>query len=145
VLNTGDPVTMTKWIDRRPALLDMWYGGQEGGHALASILFGDANPSGKLPVSLPKRFEDGSATAGVFAPVLDSEKRPITAGGFVKTGPVIFQDISEKAGLTVWTHKMGTPEKPYILETIGSGVACSTTTTTAGSTSTSSTAPPTMR
>ena len=58
VLNTGDPVTMTKWIDGTPALLDMWYGGQEGGKAIASILFGDANPSGKLPVTLPKRFED---------------------------------------------------------------------------------------
>lgn len=57
VLNTGDPVTMTRWLDKTPALLDMWYGGQEGGHALASILFGDANPSGKLPVTLPK-FED---------------------------------------------------------------------------------------
>jgi beta-glucosidase len=61
VLNTGDPVTMTKWLDNTPALLDMWYGGQEGGHALAAILFGDANPSGKLPVSLPKRFEDSPA------------------------------------------------------------------------------------
>jgi len=61
VLNTGDPVTMTKWIDNTPALLDMWYSGQEGGHALASILFGDANPSGKLPVSFPKRFEDSPA------------------------------------------------------------------------------------
>ena len=61
VLNTGDPVTMTKWIDTTPALLDMWYGGQEGGSALAAILFGDANPSGKLPVSLPKRFEDSPA------------------------------------------------------------------------------------
>ena len=58
VLNTGDPVTMTKWLDATPALLDMWYGGQEGGNALAAILFGDANPSGKLPVSLPKKFED---------------------------------------------------------------------------------------
>jgi beta-glucosidase len=61
VLNTDDPVTMTKWIDNTPALLDMWYGGQEGGHALASVLFGDANPSGKLPVSFPKRFEDSPA------------------------------------------------------------------------------------
>ena len=61
VLNTGDPVTMTKWIDNTPALLDMWYGGQEGGHALASVLFGDANPSGKLLVSFPKRFEDSPA------------------------------------------------------------------------------------
>ena len=61
VLNTGDPVTMTKWIDNTPALLELWYGGQEGGHALASVLFGDANPSGKLPVSFPKRFEDSPA------------------------------------------------------------------------------------
>ncbi len=61
VLNTGDPVTMTKWIDKTPALLDMWYGGQEGGTALAAILFGDANPSGKLPVSLPKDFKDTPA------------------------------------------------------------------------------------
>ena len=61
VLNTGDPVTMTTWLDKTPALLDMWYGGQEGGHALAAVLFGDANPSGKLPVTLPKRFEDSPA------------------------------------------------------------------------------------
>ena len=43
--------------------MDMWYGGQEGGTALASILFGDENPSGKLPVSLPKKFEDSPAAA----------------------------------------------------------------------------------
>ncbi len=63
VLNTGDPVTMTRWIDKTPALLDMWYGGQEGGNALAAVLFGDANPSGKLPVTLPKKFEDSPAAA----------------------------------------------------------------------------------
>ena len=63
VLNTGNPVTMTKWIEKTPALLDMWYGGQEGGNALARILFGDASPSGKLPVTLPKRFEDSPAAA----------------------------------------------------------------------------------
>jgi beta-glucosidase len=61
VLNTGDPVTMSKWLDTTPALLDMWYGGQEGGNALTAVLFGDANPSGKLPVSLPKKFEDSPA------------------------------------------------------------------------------------
>jgi len=61
VLNTGDAITMTKWLDTTPALVEMWYGGQEAGHALASVLFGDANPSGKLPVSFPKRFEDSPA------------------------------------------------------------------------------------
>ena len=64
----------------------------------------------------------GSNTKGVFPPILDASKRPITAGGFVKTGPVIFQDVAEKAGLTKWRHEMGTPEKKYILETTGSGV-----------------------
>jgi hypothetical protein len=49
--------------------------------------------------------------------------RPITAGGFVKDGPVLFKDIAKEAGLTVWQHKMGTPEKKYILEATGSGVA----------------------
>jgi beta-glucosidase len=58
VLNTGDPVTMTRWIEKTPALLFMGYGGQEGGKALASILFGVANPSGKLPMTMPKHFED---------------------------------------------------------------------------------------
>lgn len=66
--------------------------------------------------------QGGSATAGVFAPVLDSEKRPITAGGFVKNGIVIFDDVSKEAGLTTWHHTMGTPEKKTIVETIGSGV-----------------------
>src|ERR1700742_1523302 len=80
-------------------------------------------PSPPIYGGNPQSQETGSATGGVFAPVLDSEKRPITAGGFVKSGPVVFQDISEKAGLTKWTHKMGTPQKPYILEAIGSGVA----------------------
>jgi enediyne biosynthesis protein E4 len=64
----------------------------------------------------------GSSTGGAHAAMLDAEKRPITAGGFVKTGPVIFQDIAAKAGLTTWKHKMGGPEKKYILDTIGSGV-----------------------
>jgi len=53
---------------------------------------------------------------------LDAQHRPITAGGFVKSGPVVFEDASEKAGLTHWTHKMGTPAKDYIVETKGSGV-----------------------
>lgn len=61
VLNTGNPVTMARWISQTPALLDLWYDGQETGNALASILFGDANPSGKLPASFPKRLEDSPA------------------------------------------------------------------------------------
>jgi hypothetical protein len=63
------------------------------------------------------------STGGAHAAVLDNESRPITAGGFVDSGPVVFQDVSAQAGLTKWRHVMGTPEKTYILETVGSGVA----------------------
>ncbi len=64
----------------------------------------------------------GQATGGSARMQLDSKGRPITEGGFVTTGPVIFEDVSEKAGLTHWTHTMGTPAKTYIIETKGSGV-----------------------
>jgi len=60
VINAGSPVAMD-WIEQTPAVLDMWYGGQEGGHAIAAVLFGDSNPSGKLPVTFPKRIEDTAA------------------------------------------------------------------------------------
>ena len=78
-------------------------------------------PYGQTP-SATQAPQTGSATAGVFDPVLDSEKRPITAGGFVKTGPKIFEDDSAKAGLTSWHHNMGTLQKRFIIETNGSGV-----------------------
>ncbi len=65
----------------------------------------------------------GSATGSPQPAVLDPSHRPITAGGFVKSGPIVFQDIAEKAGLASWHHKMGAPEKKYILDTVGSGVA----------------------
>jgi enediyne biosynthesis protein E4 len=66
--------------------------------------------------------QGGVATAGARAAVLDAENRPITAGGFVESGPVVFQDVAEKAGLTRWRHEMGTPRRNLIIETVGSGV-----------------------
>ena len=64
----------------------------------------------------------GVNTGGAHTAVLDSEHRPITAGGFVKDGPVLFKDIARQAGLTSWKHVMGTPEKKFIIEANGSGV-----------------------
>ncbi|MBN1270012.1 MAG: glycoside hydrolase family 3 C-terminal domain-containing protein, partial [Kiritimatiellae bacterium] len=58
VLVNGTPVDMRGWLDAAPAIVEAWYPGQEGGHALARVLFGDVNPSGKLPVTFPKRLED---------------------------------------------------------------------------------------
>ncbi len=54
VLINGSPVVMTGWIDKVAAVMEAWYPGEAGGQAIAGILYGDANPSGKLPVSLPR-------------------------------------------------------------------------------------------
>ena len=64
VLIGGGAVEMDQsWLSRVPALLYAWYPGMEGGNALARVLFGDVNPSGKLPCTFPKRLADTPATA----------------------------------------------------------------------------------
>ena len=54
----GSAINMNKWIDEIPAILFSWYSGMEGGNALAKILYGDVNPSGKLPFTIAKNDED---------------------------------------------------------------------------------------
>lgn len=71
----------------------------------------------------PSKGGMGVNTGEAHPAVLDAEHRPITAGGFVKTGPIVFEDATQSSGLGKWRHTMGTPEKRYILETVGSGVA----------------------
>ncbi len=61
VITSGGAVEMTKWLDHVPALIQAWYPGEQGGTALAEILFGYANPSGRLPVSFERRWEDNPA------------------------------------------------------------------------------------
>jgi beta-glucosidase len=61
VLISGSPIGMEGWIDNIPALIEAWYPGMEGGHAIANILFGDVNPSGKLPITFPKKLSDSPA------------------------------------------------------------------------------------
>jgi len=53
VLEGGSAITMGDWLPDVEALLMVWYPGQMGGHAVADLLFGDANPSGKLPITFP--------------------------------------------------------------------------------------------
>ena len=58
VITSGGNVDMNGWADRVPGLIEAWYSGQAEGTALAKILFGEVNPSGHLPVTFEKRWED---------------------------------------------------------------------------------------
>ncbi len=58
VVTSGGSVDMTGWIDQAPGLIQAWYPGQDGGTGLAKIVFGEVNPSGHLPVTFEKRWED---------------------------------------------------------------------------------------
>jgi beta-glucosidase len=61
VVKSGSAILMP-WIDSVPAVLEAWYPGEEDGRAVAEILLGDVNPSGKLPLSFPRSVEDTLAS-----------------------------------------------------------------------------------
>ncbi|MCX7003179.1 MAG: glycoside hydrolase family 3 C-terminal domain-containing protein [bacterium] len=63
VLTAGGNVDMRRWLDKVKGVLHAWYPGQEGGQAVAEILFGVVNPSGKLPATFEKQIEDRSSFA----------------------------------------------------------------------------------
>jgi len=82
VMTSGGGVDMTAWVDRVPALLEAWYPGQDGGTALAQLLFGEFNPSGRLPISIERRWED-NATHDTYYPKDGSKKVEYSEGVFV--------------------------------------------------------------
>jgi len=61
VVQSGMPVTLTPWASDAPAIVQAWYGSNETGNAIADVIFGATNPSGKLPLSFPVRNEDNPA------------------------------------------------------------------------------------
>ena len=69
VLASGGPVTMP-WLTQTPAVLQSYWGGQEQGRAIADVLFGDVNPSGKLPISYPLN-EQQPEQLGIRNPMLN--------------------------------------------------------------------------
>lgn len=62
VIISGNAVAMP-WVNEVPAIVEAWYGGTEAGNAIASVLAGEVNPSGKLPFTFPVRLEDNPAIA----------------------------------------------------------------------------------
>ncbi|MBV8114876.1 MAG: CRTAC1 family protein [Silvibacterium sp.] len=78
--------------------------------------------SSQSPAPAAQSTGGGNATGGTHAAIHDAENRPITAGGFVDSGPVVFEDITQKSELATWHHTMGNPNKKFIIEANGSGV-----------------------
>lgn len=72
VIVSGNAVAMP-WVKQAPAIVESWYSGSHSGTALASVLFGDVNPSGKLPFTFPVKLSDNSAHALGEYPGSDDE------------------------------------------------------------------------
>ena len=81
VVNAGGAVDLAPFLDLVPAVLWAWYPGQEGGRALADVIFGDVNPSGKLPVTFARRYEDYPSAP--YYNLDQGGKTPYTEGVFV--------------------------------------------------------------
>ena len=83
VVNAGGAVDMNSWVDQTPALLQGWYSGQEGGTALAQLLFGDYSPSGRLPITYDRRLEDNASFRTYYYPSENDKKVKYSEGIFL--------------------------------------------------------------
>lgn len=64
VVNVSGNAVAMPWVDKVPAIVQAWFLGSEAGNSISDVIFGKVNPSGKLPISFPRRLEDVSAHAG---------------------------------------------------------------------------------
>ena len=88
---------------------------------LMLAFFAPANPLAAQDAT-KRQSTMGSGSGANMPPIYDSQKRPITVGGIVDSGPVVFMDVAKAAGLTVWNHTMGNADKKLICDVNGSGV-----------------------
>lgn len=104
ILETGGPVLMP-WLGRTAAVLEAWYPGGRGAEAIASVLFGDANPSGRLPVSFPRSIAD------LPRPAIDGWGQELPLKPFASPAPPITADYDIE-GSDVgyrWYSRQGKP------------------------------------
>ncbi|MFX0102323.1 MAG: glycoside hydrolase family 3 C-terminal domain-containing protein [Candidatus Hodarchaeota archaeon] len=104
VLINGTPFGVESWIENATTVLEAWYPGMEGGTAVTNVLFGKVNPSGKLPVTFPKKLEDCSAHASESTyPGIDDED----------TGPIVRYDEGIYIGYRHHDAKEIEPRFPF--------------------------------
>lgn len=77
---------------------------------------------GAAPLLSLRGQQGGMASGTAQKAEFDAQHRPITAGGFVASGPIVFENVARQAGLTTWHNTNGTPQKRFIVEAKGSGV-----------------------
>ena len=124
VLETGSPVTMP-WADQVSGILEAWYGGSRGAQALARVIFGDVNPTAKLPITFPR--SDGDLPhLTIVKPPAESATRHHEPGGWkrVAAGLPAFQTTYDE-GLKVG-YKWYDAEKKPVLFPFGYGLSYTT-------------------
>jgi beta-glucosidase len=82
VVTSGGGVDMNAWVDHVPGIFEAWYPGQAGGTALAQLLFGEVSPSGKLPMTFDRRWEENPAH-DTYYPKSGDKEVAYTEGVFV--------------------------------------------------------------
>ncbi|MFL0415204.1 beta-glucosidase [uncultured Sphingomonas sp.] len=109
VLETGGPVLMP-WLDKVPAVLEAWYPGQRGGEAIAAILTGAVNPSGRLPITFPASAGQPPRIAPVGLDLFNAAELAAAANTAAGTPPPVSFPVDYQEGADVgyrWYEKKG--------------------------------------
>jgi beta-glucosidase len=129
---SGSPVAMP-WIDQAATLVQYWFSGMEGGTALARVLLGEVNPSGRLPFTFPRRLEDSPAHAlGEYGPVRVEYREGVFIGYRWHDARDLEPLFPFGHGLSYTTFQIGAPELDAAEFTAGEDVRLRVSVTNTG-------------